>query len=316
MRLSITFLLTLTACGAAVPPPEGATPMVVATVSPITDMVRQVGCGVVEVSGLVPEGVNSHTFEPKPSDAALLAKADMFFANGLNLESPSLELARANVADPGTIVEIGPQVVGEDEWIFDFSFPAGDPNPHIWTDPTLAVEMIEIIRERLVETAPDQVDRIDDNAARLTARVTRLDEAIRTATATIPPDDRKLLTYHDSFPYFARTYGWKVIGAIQPADFSEPTAAEVAALIDQIRSEQVPAIFGSEVFPSPVLKAIAAESGATYVDDLRDDDLPGEPGDPDHTYLGLMVSNLETMVEALGGDATAFRQVDTTSVCP
>ena len=110
-----------------------------------------------------------------------------------------------------------------------------------------------------------------------------------TATATVPEEDRKLLTYHDSFPYFAREYGWEVVGAIQPSDFAEPTPQEVAGLIDQIRAEHLPAIFGSEVFPSPVLEQIAAETGATYVDDLRDDDLPGEAGDPDHSYLGLMV---------------------------
>ena len=114
--------------------------------------------------------------------------------------------------------------------------------------------------------------------------------AVREATDTVPPENRKLLTYHDSFPYFAREYGWDVIGAIQPSDFAEPTAQDVANLIDQVRSEQVPAIFGSEYLPSPeVLEQIAAETGAEYVNDLRDDDLPGENGDPDHSYVGLMV---------------------------
>ena len=109
----------------------------------------------------------------------------------------------------------------------------------------------------------------------------------------MPPENRKLLTYHDSFPYFAREYGWQIIGAIQPSDFADPTPQEVAALIDQIRREHVPAIFGSEVFPSPVLEQIASETGAQYVDDLRDDDLPGENGDPDHSYFGLMVYRLQ-----------------------
>src|SRR5690606_19443756 len=109
-------------------------------------------------------------------------------------------------------------------------------------------------------------------------------------------------TYHDSWAYFAPTYGMTVIGAIQPSDFSEPSAREVAGLIDQIREEQVPAIFGSEVFPSPVLEQIARETGATYYDDLRDDEPPGEPGSPEHTFIGMMIRNLEIMAEALGGD--------------
>ncbi|HXF36487.1 MAG TPA: metal ABC transporter substrate-binding protein, partial [Actinomycetota bacterium] len=126
--------------------------------------------------------------------------------------------------------------------------------------------------------------------------------------------NRKLLTYHDSFPYFAREYGWEIIGAIQPSDFSEPTPQEVARLIDQIRRAGVPAIFGSEVFPSPVLEQIARETGARYVDDLRDDDLPGEPGEPDHSYLGLMVFDYRTFMGALGGDASAFDRLDVRNV--
>jgi ABC-type Zn uptake system ZnuABC Zn-binding protein ZnuA len=87
-------------------------------------------------------------------------------------------------------------------------------------------------------------------------------------------------------------------------------------LIEQIRAEDLPAIFGSEVFPNPVLEQIAAETGATYVDDLRDDDLPGEAGDPNHSYLGLMVFDLRTIVGALGGDPAAFGDVDVTNLVP
>jgi ABC-type Zn uptake system ZnuABC Zn-binding protein ZnuA len=107
-----------------------------------------------------------------------------------------------------------------------------------------------------------------------------------------------------------------VIGAIQPSDFAEPTAQDVAGLIDQIREAEVPAIFGSEVFPSPVLEQIASETGAEYIDDLRDDDLPGENGDPDHSYLGLMVFDFRTFMGALGGDPSAFDEIDVTNLQP
>ena len=143
-------------------------------------------------------------------------------------------------------------------------------------------------------------------------RVDELDHAVRTASESLAPADRVLLTYHDAYAYFAENYGFEVIGAIQPADFSDPSPREVADLIDQVRTENVPAIFGSEVFPSPVLDQIAAETGGTYVDTLRDDDLPGEPGDADHSWVGLMRSNYITMTEALGGDATAL---ETFEVC-
>lgn len=90
----------------------------------------------------------------------------------------------------------------------------------------------------------------------------QLDTAIKPAVETIPEKNRKLLTYHDSFPFFGPRYGLKIIGAIQPSDFGEPSAQKVAALITQIRQEGVPAVFGSEVFPSKVLEQLAKESGA------------------------------------------------------
>ena len=105
-----------------------------------------------------------------------------------------------------------------------------------------------------------------------------------------------------------------MIGAVQPSDFSEPSAGEVADLIRQIRTENIPAVFGSEVFPSDVMRTIAAESGAAYIDELSDDDLPGGPGDADHSYLGLEVSNLRIMIPALGGDASALDDIDVSPV--
>jgi ABC-type Zn uptake system ZnuABC Zn-binding protein ZnuA len=105
-----------------------------------------------------------------------------------------------------------------------------------------------------------------------------------------------------------------VIGAIQPSSFDEPTPKEIADLITQVRESGVKAVFGSEVFPSPVLEQIGAEAGVRYIDVLRDDDLVGEPGDAEHSWLGLMRFNYVTMVEALGGDASALKTVDVSDV--
>ena len=124
--------------------------------------------------------------------------------------------------------------------------------------------------------------------------------------SSVPADSRKLLTYHDSWAYWARGYGFQIIGAIQSSDFSDPSPREVARLIDQIRAEHVPAVFGSEVFPSPVLEQIARETGAKFVDQLRDDEPPDAPGAADHTYYGMLKKDMQVMLEALGGDPTIF----------
>jgi ABC-type Zn uptake system ZnuABC Zn-binding protein ZnuA len=137
-----------------------------------------------------------------------------------------------------------------------------------------------------------------------------LDQAVAAAVATIPPQNRKLLTYHDSFAYFAPRYGMTVIGAIEPASFSEPSPREVARVIRQLKQAKVPAIFGSEVFPSKVLNQIGREAGVKFVETLRDDDLPGTPGSPEHSYSGMMLEDVRTMVTALGGNPQALQGVD------
>jgi len=298
--------------------PAGSTINISTTVAPITSMVANVAGGLAQITGIVPEGTNSHTFEPSPSVAATLADTDVVFANGLVLEEPTKELADSNLPKSAALCELGTAVLPVDDYIYDFSFPkdGGKPNPHLWTDPKLAIKYVALIRDVLVKMDPVNAAAYTSNAAAYTVKLNNLDAAITTASATLPAEDRRLLTYHDAYAYFAADYGWVVLGAIQPSDFDEPTAREVGDLIAQVKSSKVKAIFGSEVFPSAVLEQIGRETGVTYVDVLRDDDLLGEPGDPDHSFLGLMQFDYVTMIEALGGDATALRNLDITDVAP
>ena len=279
------------------------------TVAPITSIASNIGGDRVKITGIVPEGTNSHTFEPKPSVAELLSGLDVLFVNGLKLEEPTKELAEENLGDGGEIVELGTTSIPESEYAYDFSFPksGGKPNPHLWTAPKYALKYAAIIRDTLSERDADNASYYAVNYDRFEAKVKRFDQAMRASFATIPRAKRRLLTYHDAYAYFARDYGWDVIGAIQVSDFEDPTPKEVAALIDQVRATKVPAIFGSEVFPSPVLEQIGKEAGVEYVDELRDDDLPGSPGEPEHSWMGLMHFDYVTMTEAMGGDASALK---------
>jgi ABC-type Zn uptake system ZnuABC Zn-binding protein ZnuA len=283
--------------------------LVVTTVAPITSIVGTIAGDDATVVGVVPEGTNSHTFEPKPSVAELLSDADVVVVNGLQLEEPTRELAEDHLHEGAEIVDLGAAAIDEDEWIFDRSFPRSDgkPNPHLWTDPVLAKRYANQVRDVLVRRDPERASGYRARTERLLAQMEALDAAMRAAFATVPT--RTLVTYHDAYAYVARDYGWTILDAIQVADFQDPTPREVADLIDQIRDRRVPAIFGSEVFPSPVLEQIARESGARYVDDLRDDDLPGRPGDPEHSWLGLLRFDYATMTAALGGDPSAIEAV-------
>ena len=288
-------------------------PSVSAPLSPPTSLVENIGGTRIDLTGLIPEGVNSHTYEPPVSAVRKLADADLIVLNGLKLEEPTLELAEANKKGGAAILQLGDRSLTPLEYRYDFSFPRDQerPNPHLWPNPALALRYAELINDSLQSIDPANSAYYEENFARLAERLQALDGAMKTATATVPQAGRKLLTYHDSWAYWADRYEFTVVGAVQPADFSEPSAGEVADLIDQIKAEKVPAVFGSEVFSSPILEQIAKEGNAKFVDKLRDDDLPGKAGDPLHSYIGMMVENMRAMLPALGGSAAALDSVET-----
>jgi ABC-type Zn uptake system ZnuABC Zn-binding protein ZnuA len=305
--------LLLGACSVGAGPASGTDSRltVVTTVSPLTSLASQVGGNHAQVVGIVPEGQNSHTFEPSPQVAAVLSKADLIFVNGLQLEDPTVRLAKANSSAP--IVELGTLALPPSEYLYDFSFPrsGGKPNPHLWTDPILGLRYAAEIRDSLAKLDPANQADYAANYTKVAQAANGLDAAIRADAATVP-GGVKLLTYHDAYAYVAQRYGWEIIGAIQPRSFADPTAAEVAHLIDQVRAEHVEAIFGSEVFPSSVLATIGNATGVKYVDTLRDDDLPGLPKQPGHSWQTLLRNDYLTMIEGLGGQAPKLQALAAT----
>lgn len=285
---------------------------IITSVAPITNIVKNIAGDRANVEGIVPEGVNSHTFEPAPSDARRLRRADLIIMNGLHLELPTIKLAESVKKAKTKIVHLGDLTLSPGEWKFDFSFPKdkGHPNPHLWPNIMLAKKYAELSRDALIEVDPSSAEIYRKNTDSYVKKLMVLDEAIFACVKAIPKNQRKLVTYHDSYAYFAPRYGMTVVGAIQPADFSEPTPREVIRIIKQLRKEKVPAVFGSEVFESKVLEQIAKEAGAKFIDQLADDDLPGKASDSNHSFIGMMVNNMQIMSEALGGNPRCVDGVD------
>ncbi|MGV0028524.1 metal ABC transporter substrate-binding protein [Phormidesmis priestleyi] len=328
VHLSLLALL-LTACNSAPPTNTAVSPspaatsapaqasnqqgqkklLVVTTVAPLTNIVSNIAGDRMEVKGIIPEGTDSHTFEPRPSDTDILSKASLILVNGLHLESPTEKLANATKPKDTKIFEMGGNTITQDQWMFDFSFPKdkGDPNPHLWVNPKYAEAYAKLAAQQLTALDPAGKDYYETNLKNYLQRLEELDKVTREVVASIPPQNRKLLTYHDSWAYWAREYGFEVIGAIQPSDFKEPSAQDVAKLIDQVKKVGVPAIFGSEVYPSKVEEQIAREANVKTAN-TADDELPGEGSanalenkNPQHTYIGMMANNLRIIATNLGG---------------
>lgn len=333
-------VLTLTACSVperavVSPSPSATTPstpvstsqeqkklLVVTTVAPVTNIVSNIAGDRVEVKGIIPEGTDSHTFEPRPSDADLLRQANLILMNGLNLETPTEKMANSVKPKDTKIYEMGDNTITQSEWMFDFSFPKdkGDPNPHLWVNTKYAKAYAKLAAEQLTAIDPAGKDYYATNLKNYLARLDELDKVTRAVVASIPEKNRKLLTYHDSWAYWAREYGFEVIGAIQPSDFKEPSAKDVAKLIDQVKQLGVPAIFGSEVYPSKVEEQIAAEAKVTTAN-TADDELPGEGSanamenkNPQHTYIGMMVNNLKIIASGLGGNPDLVNSFNTANI--
>jgi ABC-type Zn uptake system ZnuABC Zn-binding protein ZnuA len=283
-----------------------------ASIPPLADLISRVGGGRVEVVSVVPQGVDGHTYEPTPSDVADITRADVTFFASVDLNPAVTRTVEANLAPGAVTVDLLETTMTGDEVIVDNVHSHGSGNEHghanvhTWTDPTIGLRWVEEIRARLSELDPSGAEVYASNAADLAAQITALHEATVAATATVPPEFRTLVVYHDSWSYFGRTYGYEVLGALQAADFAEPSASEVANMVEQVRSAGVPAFFGAAVFPVEVLQRVSEEAGVPYVADLADDELPGQPGDPEHGYIGMMVENVRHIVTSLGGDASAL----------
>ena len=291
---------------------------VITSVAPITNIVQNIGGEKINLIGLVPEGVNSHTFELVPSDAIKINNADLIIIDGLNLEANVEKTANNAIAKNSKIqlLKLGDNTISKADWIFDFSFPQekGDPNPHLWLNVDYALKFANLTRDKLIDMDPSNLKYYTENSKKYTELLKRLDDGIQKSIMTIPAENRKLLTYHDSWAYFAPRYGMTVIGAIQPSDFGEPSAKDVADLIDQVCTEKVPAIFASEVFPTNIIDQIAKEGNITLVETLSDDDLPGNPGDIDHSYVRMMIDNMKNMIIPLGGNIDALENINPKNV--
>jgi zinc/manganese transport system substrate-binding protein len=294
---AVVATLVVAACGASgsgAPSADGdpARLDVVATTTILADLARQAGGDRVTVTSIVPAGGEVHTFDPSPTDAARLAAADLVVANGLGLDGWLTELA-ADAGSEAPIVLAG-EGLHEDAYLSDGN---GVPNPHLWLDPDLAADYVERIGDGLAAVDPAGAATYAEQVGEARQRLTALDGWANGRLAGIDPASRRLVAFHDALPYLARAFDLEIVDVVVPAPGQEPSAGDLAAIVDEIRRTGVPAIVTEVQFSDDVVRSIASETGAAVVSDLYTDSV-GDP--PLDTYESVMRWNVERLAAALG----------------
>lgn len=288
--------------------PAAAPLHVVATFSVLGDLTQAVGGDAIQLTTLIGPGVDAHTYDPSPADLAMLEQADVIVENGLGfepwldnfLDSTNFHGERIIASDSITPRHTDESDHAAAEGHDEAHAHAGD-DPHVWHSVPNAIVMVGNIRDGLQGADPDRASAYDASAAAKIADLQQLDAWVREQVATLPEDRRKLVTSHDTFGYFADTYGFQIIGTALGSlstEAGDPSARQIAQLIGQIRESGVPAIFAENVANPDLMESIAAEAGVALAPPLYSDAL-GAPGTPGDTYDGMMRSNVETIVQAL-----------------
>ena len=265
---------------------------VVTTTTVFADMIRVVGGSRVSVTSLVPAGADVHTYQAKPDDVRAVAAAGLIVMNGLGLDDWLQETLSA-ASSHALTVRLGEDLPGV------VLLPGDEPgtqNPHLWLDVSYARGYVTRIRDALAQADPAGAAAYEANASAYDAQLADLDAWVRSQVGTIPESDRKFVLFHDALPYFARAYGLTIVGVAVKAPGQDPSAGEIAALIDAIKASGVKAIFSENQFPTDLVDQIAHETGAKVVANLFDDSL-GEP--PVNSYVGLIRWDTDQLVAAL-----------------
>lgn len=293
--LIISLIITLiTGCGNR--HQQSPEKYVLATTTIAADVVRSIAGPNIKVESLLPVGANPHSFEPTPRDLAKVADAAVIFINGLGLEGFISKMITAS-GTKARIIDLSegivPREFTEKNRIKALSEPADDHDhsgsmqhihtsgdPHVWFDPNNVIIWTHSIENTLNETFPSQKKQILQNTISYLDTLRTLDHFIRTSVAAIPEKNRKLVTDHVMFGYFADRYGFKQVGAVIPGynSLAEPSAAEIAHLEDIIRSLDIKAIFVGNTVNPVLSQRIAQDTGTRllsfYTGSLGDQDSP------------------------------------------
>lgn len=291
--------LALAVAGAPVAASAADKPVAVASISILADFVRAVAGDVLVVESVVHVGGDPHTYEPLPSDARRLARAAIVFRNGLGLERWLDKLIGSHSgARPVITLTEGIASLRVQSGRY-----AGAPDPHAWMDPVLALQYVAVVEQALRARFPRHAAVFAANAARYRAELAALDADIQAVLAPIPAARRQLVTTHDSFSYFARRYDLTLVASLWGISTeTEPSAQEIARIVEAIRASSVPAVFTETTINPKLMRRIAADARVKLGEPLYGDSV-GAPGSGADRYVTMMRANARALLRGLAEDA-------------
>lgn len=283
----------------------GEKPKVVATSSVLCDITQEIAQDTVDLTCLIPAGIDPHVYEPKPDDRKAIEQAKLILYAGYNFEPSLIKLIQAtkNQAPKVAVDEVAvpnPQQFEEDG--------KTETDPHVWQNAQNGVRIVETVRNNLEKISPSKAAQYTSNAEKMTSELTQLDSWIKSQINTIPANQRKLVTTHDAMGYYSKAYGIPVEGALQGISTEEkPTARRVKELVEVIKNANVPTIFAETTVNPKLIEAVAKEGKVKVSDRELFADGLGEKGTPGDTYQKMLIANTQTIVEGLGGKYTPFQ---------
>ena len=293
VAILFSLALGLSACGGTPAEPRTTAPVVLTSTTILADITRNIAGDRLAVDSLLPVGADPHAYQPVPQDVARIGESSLLVINGAEYEH-FLKALLDNAGGEKTVIEASTGLPLRTD-------PEGEHglDPHLWLDPNNVITYAENIRERLTDFDPDGAQVYQSNADAYEDQLKELDAWIEEQVAQVAPERRVLVTNHEALGYFAERYGFTVVGAVIPSFSSSAStsAQQMAALIEQIHAQGVPAIFLDAADNPSLAEQIAAETGIKVVTDLHLESLTDGP--PAATYIDMMKHNVTRMVEAL-----------------
>jgi zinc/manganese transport system substrate-binding protein len=280
---------------------ESEPPVVVATTSIWADIVDRLDCtDASTIETLIPIGGDAHSYEPSVRDREVLTDAALVVANGGGLEATLQDTLEAVAGDGTPVLEVVDHVTTApiDEQAAEEEPDDDGDDPHVWFDPTLVIEVLPALGDALVAAGADAAE-VAGCAAELTTELEALDAELEQILSAVPTERRLLVTNHDALGYFARRYGFEILGSVLPGSstLAEASPAEIAELSDAIEAAGAPAIFAEALESADEATTLGDRLGVDVVT-LYTDSL-GEEGSGAETYADLMRFDANAIATAL-----------------